>query len=165
MQSDICIVGGGLVGLAAALAFSHQGYKVRLMESMDLRPQEPSRLDARSLALSHSTAQILSSLGLWPALLPNVAPISHIHVSSAGHFGVTRLEARDLGMQSMGYVVEYHVLMGVLMDAVNQNDSVELISPARFVSLQQTKHSVTIRYSAEEEERLLEAALLVVADD
>jgi len=33
MTKDICIVGGGLVGLAAAIVFSQQGRRVTLLEA------------------------------------------------------------------------------------------------------------------------------------
>lgn len=164
MQTDVCIIGGGLVGLAAALAFSHQGHRVRLLESMSLQADEPAIMDARSLALSHSSMQILHSLGLWQSLRNRVAAIQHIHVSSAGHFGVTRLAASDLEVDAMGYVVEYHVLIQVLLDSVNQDSRIEIIAPARFVSLQQSDNSVSVTYRFESSEQSLDTSLLIVAD-
>jgi len=161
---DICIVGGGLVGLTAALAFAAQGRSVCLLEAVDLDMDDPARLDARSLALSHSSMQIYRALGLAQAVDAASSAIRHIHVSSAGHFGVSRLAAADLGLASMGQVIEYHLLLKLLLQAVRAHAAINLISPASFVSLQQDESGVELSYQIGDEQDELSCALLVVAD-
>ena len=164
MKSEICIVGGGLVGLTAALAFSSQGRRVSLLEAHDFQLVTPAQMDARSIALSWSSVQILSALDLWPGLRDKTAPIHHIHVSSAGHFGVTRLHAQDLQQDAMGHVIEYHVLMQYLLEAVKNNAAIEMLTPARLLSLKQGDNKVSIHYRQGDTEQELETDLLVVAD-
>jgi len=157
-------VGGGLVGLTAALAFSQQERTVKLFEAVDLQPHKPSELDVRSIALSYSTMQIFRSLNLWDDLQAQSAAITDIHVSSAGHFGVTRLSAADLQLDAMGYVVEYHILIQVLLDAVKKSSSIELVSPAQVLSVSQTESSALLNVQLNGKQQTVEAALLVVAD-
>ena len=111
MKPDLAILGGGLVGLMAARLFSQQGRSVCLIEAQSLQLKQSDLLDARALALSLSSLNIMQSAGLDPAGLEHTAPIVNIHVSSAGHFGVTRLRSDDLGLGCMGRVVEYVELM------------------------------------------------------
>lgn len=164
MTTEICIVGGGLVGLTAALAFSAQGRTVKLIESMDLQADAPGLLDVRSIALSHSSIQILRALKVWPDLQHETAAIRHIHVSSAGHFGVTRLDAKALNLDAMGHVVEYHRLVQVLLEHVKKDPRVELVSPATFKSLRDHGRGVTLEYRQGDDEFSVEADLVVVAD-
>ena len=166
MQQKVCIAGGGLVGLAAAIAFSRQGRQVVLIETRayaDAQQQTPP-LDARSIALSYSSVQILRALGLWQAIAPAAAPIRHIHVSSAGHFGVTRLRAAALGLDAMGYVSEYDPLLYSLLRSAQQDDNIELIMPATVQDLTQHSDGVDIEYESGAQSRTLHAACLIVAD-
>lgn len=163
-DSDICIIGGGLVGLTAAIALSYQGRSVRLIESNDLGHQVPAELDARSIALSWSSIQIFRSLGLWQNLNSLAAPISHIHVSSAGHFGVSRLSAQDLELDAMGYVIEYHLLIQYLQDLVEQDPAIDMLSPVQLESLDQYDNGVTVHCRMNGVKNQFETRLLLVAD-
>lgn len=164
MSIDVTIVGGGLVGLTAALALSRQGHEVTLLESSDLQQAHPAELDARSIALSYSSVQIFRALTVWPLLQTHAAAIRQIHVSSAGHFGVTRLHAVDEGVEAMGYVIEYHLLMAGLLQAVRSDSRITLLTPARLASLQPFDDRVEIQYQQGNEDCSRACSLLVIAD-
>jgi 2-octaprenyl-6-methoxyphenol hydroxylase len=164
--NKLCIVGGGLVGLAAAIALSRQGRKVVLLEARDYPAAQAQQheLDARSIALSYSSEQILRALGLWDSIRQSAAPIRDIHVSSAGHFGVTRLHSGELGVDAMGQVIEYDPLLFALLAAAQQDDNIKLIMPAEVESLQQQGDSVTLKYRFKNKSHSLTASVLMVAD-
>jgi len=166
MSARLCIVGGGLVGLAAAIAISRQGRQVSLLEARDYPAEltQPQALDARSIALSYSSVQILRALGLWKNIQSHAAPIRHIHVSSAGHFGVTRLQADALGVDAMGQVVEYEALFFALLTLAQQDDNIDLILPAKVASFEQQDHHVTLHYRRGQQSASLQAEVLMVAD-
>ena len=164
MKTEVCIVGGGLVGLSAAIAFARQGRAVTLLEAADLKPDVPAELDARSIALSYSTIQIFKALELWPELQKNAAPITNIHVSSAGHFGVTRLKAEDCRLDAMGYVIEYHLLIQILLNAADNEKNIQVITPARVETVEQADDGVKLQYLSANKTSTLNALLLIVAD-
>ena len=164
MKTEVCIVGGGLVGLSAAIVFARQGRTVKLLEAIDLKPDVPAELDTRSIALSYSTVQIFQALKLWPELHKKAAPITNIHVSSAGHFGVTRLTAEDCRLNAMGHVIEYHVLIQVLLEVAAKEKNIELVTPARVETVEQVDVGVSLKFQSGNKTKTLETALLVVAD-
>ncbi|HSH57000.1 MAG TPA: 2-octaprenyl-6-methoxyphenyl hydroxylase [Halomonas sp.] len=110
---DIAIVGGGLVGASLACALlpliERHGLSVAVIEAspiLDLAaaPWQPS-FDARASAISLGTSLHFTEMGVWPAMAEEATAIRRIHVSERGHFGATRLDARELGVEAMGHVV------------------------------------------------------------
>ncbi len=84
-QFDVVIAGGGLVGrmLALALArYAPQGFRIALI---DAEPAQAERTaaDARALALSAATKNLLSALNLWDELAPAAQPIESIEITDS----------------------------------------------------------------------------------
>ncbi|WP_299234314.1 2-octaprenyl-6-methoxyphenyl hydroxylase [uncultured Halomonas sp.] len=110
---DIAIVGGGLVGASLACALmpliEEHGLSVAMIEAspiLDLAaaPWQPS-FDARASAISLGTALHFTEMGVWQTIAEQATAIRRIHVSERGHFGATRLDARELGVEALGHVV------------------------------------------------------------
>jgi 2-octaprenyl-6-methoxyphenol hydroxylase len=101
---DLIIIGGGPVGMALSLALRESGMSVLLLESREL-PEKAE--DLRPLALSHGSHLILHRLGVWQTL-PEITPITKIHVSNRGGFGRAVLTADGVGVPALGYVVNHH---------------------------------------------------------
>ncbi len=102
---DIAIVGGGMAGTIAAYGLAKIGLSVALIESIEpIAPQSVS-FDSRSVALSASSVQILSGLGLWNNIAHLACPIDDIHVSEVGQFGFVRMNAKNAGVKAMGQVI------------------------------------------------------------
>jgi 2-octaprenyl-6-methoxyphenol hydroxylase len=148
----------------AACAMSAQGRHVALIEAKPLTSEQPEQLDVRAIALSLSSIKMLQALGLYAGLQSAVTSISSIHISTSGHFGVTRLHASDLSLDAMGGVVEYHRLMQHLLNSVIQNPSIEVITPAKFESIDQSLDGVTLVINSNATAVQVDASLLLVAD-
>lgn len=109
---DICIVGGGPVGITLALALQGREQKILLLEA-----RGAPIADTRVLALSHGSRLIFERLGVW-SKLSGATPIEAIHVSERGRFGRAELGAADVHLPALGYVVEYAALQRALQDAL-----------------------------------------------
>ena len=160
---DVAIIGGGLVGLCAALVLQHPNRRISLIEAADLGQQQPAGLNARSIALAASSVQIFRALGLWPQIAAHAAPIRRIHVSARGRWGVTRLEADDYDLDALGYVIENNALSQILLAAVEASDNIQLEDQASFESITQGG-KVRLGYLKNNQVTKLEAALALVAD-
>jgi len=100
-SSDICIVGNGAVGKAAALGFARAGLRVILLgpdgsPHGTSKPAYPSAAqqaahgpegeawDVRVFALNRVAHDLLTSLQVWDALdLSRVTPVSAMHVQDS----------------------------------------------------------------------------------
>ena len=111
---DVAIVGGGLVGatLAAALAAApRRSRSPATVTLIDPKPRGAEGSDARALAISHGSARFYREVGTWNGEVGTAAsPITEVHVSRRGRFGVTRLRAAECGVDALGYVVEARAL-------------------------------------------------------
>lgn len=85
-QSDVCIIGNGVIGKSAALGFAQAGHSVTLLAPSGAEAQTmPSAWDVRVYALNHTAHDLLSSLRVWNALdLERVAPVDAMDVKSDG---------------------------------------------------------------------------------
>lgn len=114
-MSRVAVVGGGPAGMALALALKQQGIGAEIFEA---RTREAVGKDARILALSHGARQILEWLGVW-APIP-ATPMLSIHVSHRGALGRTKIQAADLGVPALGYVLSASDLIASLDAAVQR---------------------------------------------
>lgn len=160
---DVAIIGGGLVGLCAALVLAHPRRKVSVIEAGSFDPRPAQGLAARSIALSASSVQVFRALGLWSRFETRAAPIRHIHVSARGRWGVTRLHAGDYGLDALGYVVENEALGECLLQAVEACEHIELKQRASFASIAQDD-AVSIGYRSGGRSRRLQAKFALIAD-
>lgn len=119
---DVLIVGAGLVGNSLALALANHT-KVAVIEANALTTQ--TIFDERALALTFSTQRIFSALRLWEKIQPHSTSIQQVHVSEAGHFGVTRFSAQDYDVNALGYVVCAQTLTDILRQSVLENAAVQ----------------------------------------
>lgn len=114
-RTDIAIVGGGLVGGVLALALARFGLPAQVLDART----GPLRGDARTLALSYMSRLILERLGVWQRLA-DPTPITRVHISQRGSFGVSLLDAREQDVPALGYVLGHGELARVLQDALDE---------------------------------------------
>ena len=162
-QCEIAIIGGGLVGLCAALTLQSSQQRVTIIEATALHQPESDGLNARSIALAYSSVQIFKALDVWSPVKKQAAAIQDIHVSSQGRWGVTRMSAKDLGLQAMGYVIENRFLAASLLEKVKACDNVKLLTEAQFESIE-TDDAVHIRFQHAGKLRQLDAQMAIIAD-
>jgi 2-octaprenyl-6-methoxyphenol hydroxylase len=133
MHPEVVIVGGGPVGLVLALMLARWGIA---SEVLDARALDEARADRRLLALSRGTLQLLRPLVTLPTAV--TAPISRVHVSSAGEFGRVELGNDDGGQEPLGLTIRYGDLLAPLAAACNSRSELVTISrPSRVAEIRQ----------------------------
>lgn len=136
---DVLIVGGGLIGACFMLALAESGLSTLLVEQRSFAQTIAPDFDARSLALSPASVQLLQALTIWPLLSDKVTPIDMIHVSERTRFGSARLHGKP--EKPLGFVVE----MQHISHAVHQKlDAKHLITSSQVTALDASSGLVTI---------------------
>jgi 2-octaprenyl-6-methoxyphenol hydroxylase len=161
---DVAIVGGGMVGASFALALRTTGLRVLLIEGVPPESAQQPSFDERTTALGNGSRQIFESLGVWPQMAAEAAPIRSIHVSEAGRFGVARLDAHEQGVQAFGYVVPNRVIGRVLWQALRESPNLTLLVPAQLKAASLREDGVLLDVAADGTTERIHASLAVAAD-
>ena len=119
---DVIVVGGGIVGLSAAIAMSQRHFSVALIDAGALTVDSPSGIDSRVYAINHASQALLQSLGAWDYLASaRVAPYQHMHVWDAVSGAQIDFDARMVGMGHLGNMIEESVIKQALLTCVAQH--------------------------------------------
>ncbi|HEX4331718.1 MAG TPA: FAD-dependent monooxygenase [Usitatibacter sp.] len=108
---DVAVVGAGPVGAVAAALCARHGRRVEVFEA-----RTAPATDARTLALSHASRELIESAGGWPR--SGTTAIDTIHISQKGAPGRTLLSACDQGLAALGYTVGFGALTGALAEGL-----------------------------------------------
>lgn len=166
---DITIIGGGMVGMSLALLLGQQKrWQIALVESQSLEGSQESPVyspsfDNRSTALSWSSRNIFEKLGLWQQLEPHASAISQIHVSDRGHIGLTRIEAKEAGVEALGYVLENSWLGSVLLSAATASN-IAFYGGSKVKTVKPMAKAVEIDLEGQNKTSHLDTKLLIIAD-
>ena len=159
VEADVLIVGAGLVGLSAAVAFATQGKNVVLVDAKPVMNQKAQAWDERIYALTPATEAWLESLGIWQDVdLTRICPIDAMHVWHEDEALV--LSSNDAHLPKLGVIIENKNLMAALWQKVNALD-VTVITEVNCVELENTQQAVTLSLDNHQQ---VSAKLLLAAD-
>ena len=95
-QTDILIVGAGMVGSAAALSFARAGFSVSLVEANELPTWSEAEYNLRVCAISAASQRLLKNVDVWQQILAmRASPFEHIDRKStrlnSSHTDISRM--------------------------------------------------------------------------
>lgn len=160
---QIVIVGAGIAGLTAALAFAERGFPVRLFE-------QTRQLEAAGagLQLSPNATRILRRLGVLDRLLPNAVRPQAVVLKDAGSLReLARVPLGQAAEQRWGapYLVAHRAdLQAALMAAVAQRPDIELVTGARVTGIATGPQSLVATVEADGKATQAAGGLLLGAD-
>lgn len=156
---DVLVIGGGMVGSAAACALAAQGRKVALIESRPPQPFERQQpIDLRVSAISPASQALLTALGAWAEIRGmRLCPYKELHTWEQDN---TKLQfsADELGRDVLGHIIENRVIQLALWQACQQAGVVMFDSQSW--QYQQTDQGVRLSW----EGGVIHASLLIGAD-
>ena len=125
---DVIVVGGGLVGAAAARAFASAGLEAALV---DRAPVETgAAFDGRTTAISHASVQVLRGVGLWPAIAAHAEPMADIRITDGEAPVFLHYDHREVGDEPFGYIVENRLIRAAAAALLEDTPNVSVLSPA-----------------------------------
>ncbi len=118
-NTDILIVGSGLVGLVAANCLSTLNYRVTLVDKKSFSNSKSSFRDTRTVAVSEGSKTFLETLSLWSFLKTYAEPIKNINVydRSLSNKIIFNNENRD---EKLGYVIENKKFSKILINQLKK---------------------------------------------
>lgn len=140
---DVIVIGGGIVGLSAAIAMRQRDYSVALIDAGEMMV-DTLRLDSRVYAINHASQALLQTLGAWDELdVARVSPYQQMHVWDALSGASIDFDARMVGMASLGSMIEESIIKQALLTCVAQHN-ITLMPKCRIMAVQSLPDAITI---------------------
>ncbi|HZX70413.1 MAG TPA: UbiH/UbiF/VisC/COQ6 family ubiquinone biosynthesis hydroxylase [Rhodanobacter sp.] len=142
---DVAVVGGGMVGAAAALALSGAGLSVALLEARPPAVWNPrDEVDLRVVGLAPSSLALLDELGVWTSIRDaRASRYRHMHVWDAASGASIDFDAASVGRDALGYIVENNLVQWTLWQALEES-GVRRLCPAQVLGFQAREDRVTL---------------------
>jgi 2-octaprenyl-6-methoxyphenol hydroxylase len=164
LQTDVLIIGGGLVGASLAIALDGAGFRVTMIETAPPKADSQPSYDERNLALARATVNGLTALGVWAHVGARATPIRKIHISRQAEFGAVRLDAVKHGVDAFGAVLPARELGNGLLARLDACPHLVRHVPATVTSISVQADGVCARINTPQGEHELHTRLLVGAD-
>lgn len=135
---DAVIVGGGMVGAAAAQGLAKQGLQVALIENEAPAGFDPSApADLRISAIGCASARFLQKLGAWESVEKmRSVPYRRLETWEVDGSEV-KFDAQSLGLPELGFMVENRVLQLALWQQFDALTNLTRFCPAKLRHLLQ----------------------------
>ena len=159
---DVAVVGGGMVGAAAALALARAGFSTALLEARAPAAWDAdAEVDLRVVGLAPSSVMLLDELGVWTSIREaRAGSYSHMHVWDAESGAAIDFDAHSEGRDRLGYIVENNLVQWMLWQAL-QTAGVRVLCPAEVKAFEAREDRIQLELADGE---TLTAGLLVAAD-
>jgi 2-octaprenylphenol hydroxylase len=156
---DVIVVGGGIVGLSAAIAMNQRGFSVALLDAGSLTV-DTAGIDSRVYAINNASQSLLQTLGAWDYLdKTRVSPYNHMHVWDAANAAHIDLDARMVGMDRLGTILEESIIKEALLKCISQQ-AIHMFPDSKVVEVQANSEAVCLK----DANSAWQAKLLIIAD-
>ena len=157
--TDVVIVGGGLAGLALAVALRDSRLSVALIEGR--APVRPQGWDARIYAISPANARFLERIGVWTHLdRSRMQPVQRMAIYGDTD-GRLDFSAYDSGVEELAWIVEASLMQCELWESAKRQGNLQLLCPTRPAQLSFTPGAAHLSL---QDGRQVHAGLVIAAD-
>lgn len=136
---DCVVVGGGMVGGAAALSLAQLGLKVAVIEKVQPKAfSSTAAFDLRVSAISLGSEQLLGGLGVWQNITEmRVCPYRRLGVWEIDNI-YTEFNATEIRQSHLGHIVENHLIQLALWQKLEALENVTLLCPETVKNIEQS---------------------------
>lgn len=151
-RTQLVVTGGGMAGLATALAAAGEGFDVVLVERGAATAHETARVvsqnltqqqyDNRVSALTRASQNLLSNLGAWHLIeLSRAQAYRKMFVWDGSGLGQIQFDAASFYESDLGHIVENAIIVDALYKQVARQPRIKLIAGATVSTLQLPQRS------------------------
>ena len=159
-KTDILVVGSGMAGLSFAALAAQQGFNVTVIDRIHPETLATEEHDARTVALSAGSRDILGPLNIWDKIVPFSAPITKIDVQEGHDPFLLNFEAQNTNSDAFGWIFPNTVVRQTLYETAVKFGA-KFIAPAILKNIQNNDNDITAILQSGEQ---IFAKLLVGAD-
>jgi 2-octaprenylphenol hydroxylase len=156
---DVIIVGGGIVGLSAAIGMQLRGFSTAIIDSSELATNSQTP-NSRVYAINQASEQLLTALGAWQEIHAlSLSPYQHMHVWDATSGACIDFDSRMIGADKLGFILqESDIKHALLKQAIHLDIALFPNTCVDFVT------SNTNGVCLKVHDHIFDAKLLIVAD-
>ncbi|UTH47210.1 FAD-dependent monooxygenase [Loktanella salsilacus] len=150
IRTDIVISGGGVAGLAAAVAFGAAGFDVIVVDpAPPVTDAAQGGADLRTTAFLQPAKAFLDRAGLWEALAPHATALDVMRIVDAAKEPATTRDfvADDISDAPFGWNLPNWLLRRVMVDRIAQMPNVTLRTGTGFASMVARLDQALVRLS------------------
>lgn len=162
MNFDIVIVGAGPSGLCFAQALANCGLRIAIVERQHESQLADPAFDGREIALTHRSAQLMRTLGLWERIDPEaISPLRDARVLNGPSLYAMNIDHRDSKKSELGYLISNQLIRKAAYEAVKASPAITLLTEAQITAVSTDNAGAYISLANGEK---IQAQLLVAAD-
>jgi 2-octaprenyl-6-methoxyphenol hydroxylase len=163
-QSDVIIVGTGMVGSLLAIVLSPFVKSILMLDQVECDIHRQMVMDSRPLSLNLTSVEALKQVHLWNELQPFATSIHQVHISQSGYLGSTQFFSKDYEVDQLGAVVPADVLAMTLLKAALQLPQVRFQRIDDLKSIHQENAKVCLEFSMMDQLHTIETSYLFGCD-
>ncbi|MEH6394170.1 FAD-dependent monooxygenase [Pseudoalteromonas sp.] len=161
-QAQVCVVGGGCVGLTLALGLAKANISVVVIDAAAKQVLPGADYALRVSALSLASQALFESLNVWPEIIAQRArAYTHMDVRDQDSFGKIAFNSAELDLPQLGHIVENDIIRYALIKELEKHSQATLMLDTRYQQIHQSDNDVFITLDSGEP---VIAKLLVAAD-
>ncbi len=132
---DVIVAGGGITGLTLACALKHSGLRIGVIDQ-----REPAAFAKdyalRVSAINSASLEVFNAVGAFEHMQQmRVSPFREMHVWDSTGVGQIHFDSAELGLDTLGYIIENNVTQLALQHVVQQSETIDWLCPAEIESL------------------------------
>ncbi|MBO6504715.1 MAG: 2-octaprenyl-6-methoxyphenyl hydroxylase [Kordiimonadaceae bacterium] len=133
---DATIIGGGMVGLTAAIGLARHGFEVAVIDRGPIGDLTAVEYDGRASALAFATCRMLEALGIWAHMEPFAQPINEIRVSDGPSLMHLHFDHKALGDGPLGNMVENRHTRLALFKRIEELENISLFMASSIATVE-----------------------------
>ena len=126
IDTDVLIIGAGLVGLVAAHSLSSLNYKITVIDKASHPKTKKNSSDTRTVAVSEGSKRFLEGLSLWVSLSKHAESIKTIKVYDRASTN-NIVFSNNIKNKKLGYVIENNKFSQILRNKLSDLDNVKIL--------------------------------------